>query len=64
MWFIVALNVLLCIFLVLGGMTKNVYQGIFQNSNCFTVYDGIFFSCIIRCSQHVLLVDRGITSPF
>lgn len=29
--------------LVLGGMTKNVYHGIFQNSYGFTVYDGIFF---------------------
>ena len=24
----------------------------------------IFFSCIIRCYQHFLLVERGITSPF
>ena len=50
--------------LVLGGMTKNVYHGIFQNSNSFTVCDGISFSCIIRCSQHFLLVERGITGPF
>jgi len=25
------------------------------------VYD-FFFSCIIRCSKHVLLVERGITA--
>ncbi len=29
--------------LELGGMTKNVYHGIFQNYSGFTVYDGIFF---------------------
>ena len=45
---------------MLGGVTKNVYDGIFQNSNGFTVLpDGIF-----RCSQHFLLAERGITSPF
>ena len=27
---------------MLGGMTKNVYHGIFQNKSGFTVYDGIF----------------------
>ncbi len=27
----------------LGGMTKNVYHGIFLNYTGFTVYDGIFF---------------------
>ncbi len=29
--------------LELGGMTKNVYHGIFLNYTGFTVYDGIFF---------------------
>ncbi len=28
----------------LGGMTKNLYHGIFLNYTGFTVYDGIFFS--------------------
>ena len=47
-------------------MTKNVFHGIFPNffetfSQYMTVY---FFSCIISCSQHFLLVERGITSPF
>ncbi len=27
----------------LGGMTKNLYHGIFLNYTGFTVYDGIFF---------------------
>ncbi len=27
----------------LGGMTKNVYHGIFLNCTGFTVYDGIYF---------------------
>ncbi len=27
----------------LGGMTKNVYHGIFLNYTGFTVHDGIFF---------------------
>ncbi len=27
----------------LGGMTKNVYHGIFLNYTGFTVYDGIYF---------------------
>lgn len=32
------------IILVLGGRTKYIYHGIFQNvPNGFTVYDGIFF---------------------
>jgi len=45
--------------LVLGGLTKNLYQGLF-----FQNYDGfpVFFSCIIRCSKHFLLVERGITA--
>ncbi len=30
--------------LELGGMTKNLYHGIFLNYTGFTVYDGIFFS--------------------
>ena len=30
--------------IMLGGMTKNVYHGILQNSYSFTVYDSIFFS--------------------
>ena len=54
---------LICL-IVLGSITKNVNHGIFKNSNGFTVYDGIFFPCIIRCSKHFLLVARGITSPF
>ncbi len=29
--------------LELGGMTKNLYHGIFLNYTGFTVYDGIFF---------------------
>ncbi len=29
--------------LELGGMTKNVYHGIFLNYTGFTVYDGIIF---------------------
>ncbi len=29
--------------LVLGGMTKNLYHGIFLNYTGFTVYDGIYF---------------------
>ncbi len=29
--------------LELGGMTKNLYHGIFLNCTGFTVYDGIFF---------------------
>ncbi len=29
--------------LELGGMTKNVYHGIFLNYTGFTVYDGIYF---------------------
>ena len=37
--------------LVLGGMTKNVYQGIFKNSNGFTVYEGIF--CIYLSKREV-----------
>ncbi len=28
---------------VLGGMTKNLYHGIFQNYTGFTVYDSFFF---------------------
>ncbi len=28
---------------VLGGMTKNLYHGIFLNYTGFTVYDGIYF---------------------
>ncbi len=28
---------------VLGGMTKSLYHGIFQNFTGFTVYGGIFF---------------------
>ncbi len=31
------------VLLELGGMTKNVYHGIFLNYTGFTVYDGIFF---------------------
>ncbi len=27
----------------LGGMTKNLYHGIFLNYTGFTVYDGIYF---------------------
>ncbi len=27
----------------LGGMTKNLYHGIFRNYTGFTVYDGIYF---------------------
>ena len=49
--------------IVLGGITKNVYCGIFQKTVSW--YMIVFsFSCIIRCSQHFLLVERGITSPF
>ncbi len=29
--------------LELGGMTKNLYHGIFLNYTGFTVYDGIYF---------------------
>ncbi len=29
--------------LEMGGMTKNVYHGIFLNYTGFTVYDGIYF---------------------
>ncbi len=29
--------------LELGGMTKNVYHGIFLNYTGFTVYDGVLF---------------------
>ncbi len=32
-----------CWKVVLGGMTKNLYHGIFQNYTGFTVYDGIYF---------------------
>ncbi len=38
------LTVALHLRLELGGMTKNVYHGIFLNYTGFTVYDGIFFS--------------------
>jgi len=33
---------------VLGGLTKNLYQGFFK---IMPVYD-VFISCIIRCSKH------------
>ncbi len=34
----------------LGGMTKNLYHGIFLNYTGFTVYDGMFFSpWMTRC---------------
>jgi len=32
-----------CSTLELGGMTKNLYHGIFLNYTGFTVYDGIYF---------------------
>ena len=31
-------------------MNKKFYHSIFLNSNCFPVFDCIFFSCIIMCS--------------
>ncbi len=38
------------IMLELGGMTKNLYHGIFLNYTGFTVYDGIFFFlCMTGC---------------
>ncbi len=36
-------HLLSCSTVELGGMTKNVYHGIFLNYTGFTVYDGIFF---------------------
>ncbi len=43
------------IVLVLSDMTKNFYQGIFQNYTCFTVYD--VFICFMHC-----FVDRYFLS--
>ncbi len=40
---IFAFNIVMWLLLVLGGMTKNVYHGIFLNYTGFTVYDGIYF---------------------
>ncbi len=37
-------NSILMFMIELGGMTKNLYHGIFLNYTGFTVYDGIFFS--------------------
>ncbi len=41
--FLSAVWTLIMTALVLGGMTKNLYHGIFQNYTGFTVYDGIYF---------------------
>ncbi len=43
---LISMNIIttLLLLLELGGMTKNVYHGIFLNYTGFTVYDGIFFS--------------------
>ncbi len=39
-----------CWLIELGGMTKNLYHGIFLNYTGFTVYDGIFFFlCMTGC---------------
>ncbi len=38
------------VFVVLGGMTKNVYHSVFLNYTGFMVYDGIyFFLCMTGC---------------
>ncbi len=41
--FIMAEYHLKLLYVELGGMTKNLYHGIFLNYTGFTVYDGIYF---------------------
>ncbi len=48
------------VYLELGGMTKNVYHGIFLNYTGFTVYDGIFFPCMTGCEPHFLLTEEKL----
>ncbi len=38
-----AIIIIIIIKVVLGGMAKNVYQGIFQNYTGFTVYGVLFY---------------------
>ncbi len=44
----------------LGGMTKNVYHGIFLNYTGFTVYDGIYFFHAWPGVNHNLLTEEKL----
>ncbi len=44
--------------LELGGMTKNLYHGIFLNYTGFTVYDGIFFFHALPGVNHIFYLLR------